>query len=283
MEERSGVDGRLAKFGRVTPIYVEGSHEVLRDRESRASLLTRCPPEVDGRRVLKPGFKDIVSGKERLLSAYIFEEKKSILTEEGPEDTWEMQKRMVFDLLAPNGKGWIILQGGNTRVALERLKIYLAAFGLEAKSVAAVPLTVPDQAIKTISESNESTLTGFRGGKSSDISMSTRLPGLANEKHYQAVTGSGIHHEPWKNCQIRPPYLATSGMDPPRVTIHPNGFSIGTDYRETGTWVYVDWAIRTIESASAVPVTRKGRMRSLSEFGGDDKGTRARMGSESGP
>ncbi len=194
-----------------------------------------------------------------------------------------MQKRMVFDLLGPNGKGWIILQGGNTRVAIERLEIYLAALGVDVKSVAAVPLTVPDQAIKTISESHESTLTGFRGGKNSDISMSTRLPGLAHEKHYHAVTGSGIHQEPWRSCQVRPPYLATSGMDPPQITIHTNGFSIGTDYQEPGTWVYVDWAIRTIESASAVPITRKGKMRSLADFGGDGKRTNTKTGSESGP
>ncbi len=283
MEDRGGVDGRLAKFGRVTPIHVEGSHDVLHDREARARLLRRAPPETDGRRVIRAGFKDITSGEERLISAYIFEEKKTVLTEDGPEDTWEMQRRMIFDLLAPSGRGWIIFQGGVTRVALERLRTYLSTIGVDVTSVAAVPLTVPDETIKTISESHESTLTGFRGGKNSDISMSTRLPGLVHEKHFHAVTGSGIHQEPWKSCQVRPPYLASSGMDPPQVTIHTNGFSIGTDYQEPGTWVYVDWAIRTIESASGAPITRPGKMRSLADYGGDDKGTKARMGSGSGP
>lgn len=283
MEQRSFVDGRLTKFGRVTPIQVEGSEDVLKEREHRAKILGKSPPEFEDGRVVKPGFKDVACEKERLLSAYVLDVKKNILSEAGLVESWQVDRSMVFDLLDSTGKGWVIIQEGSTRTAVERLETYLLTLGVDPKGVLAVPLTIPDAVLKTLSESSEGTFMGFRGGKNTDISMSTRLPGLAHEKHYHAVTHSGIHNEPWRSSQVRAPYLAGSGLDPPVVTFHPNGFTIGTDYQSNGTWAYVDWAIRTVETMAGVPVTRKAKNRSLAEFEQDNKESKAKLGSESKP
>ena len=268
MFDDSSVDERRTRIGRVSAYRVRLPEGVDLPIDSRRLAVSENGVVCREGRVERDGFERPEVVGTILATRFVTEVEKIHEPPGGePIPFYDMDKRPVYDLMEGRSSGFVLCGGRSLIESGQTLELYLKALKVQRSDSDVVRLDINDAVLKKLFFAPHVSRRSVKAGDRTTVLLSTRLPELTEEFYYKILEANGIKEDPWKSVEIRPPGIAGTSLDPPHISVRPDGFTVKSSYLHRGVWDYVRWLLLEIERAlSLVPVTRRHRVYTLSDF-----------------